>query len=276
MTAYNREKYIAEAIESVLTSSFTDFELLISDDGSTDGTLEIIKRFVEADRRVKLFTNPVNLGDYANRNAVAKRASGKYIKYLDSDDYFLEGGLEYCVKAIEDAPDAQWGIEFNLKKTIPKLLTSREAIRLHFFEQPFLLLGPGSCIIKRDFFYEVGMYPVKYGPANDLYFNLNAASRGSLVLLDKSFFYYRLHQGQERNNNYQYLINLYRHLEDALAKLDLGLTEKEKQFILRKGKRRFITNCIEYIFAGQAVHKIPSAIKAADFSIRDFLEGVFS
>ncbi len=102
MTAYNRQKYIAEAIESVLSSSFTNFELLIFDDGSTDNTIQITESYVKRDKRIQLFQNPVNLGDYPNRNAAAAKAKGKYIKYLDSDDYFLEGGLEYCVKIFED------------------------------------------------------------------------------------------------------------------------------------------------------------------------------
>lgn len=93
MTSYNREEYIAQAIQSVLDSSFTNFELIIVDDGSKDQTLKIARSFAERDKRIKIYINEQNLGDYPNRNQAAKYAEGAYIKYLDSDDYLLPGGL---------------------------------------------------------------------------------------------------------------------------------------------------------------------------------------
>jgi len=81
MTSYNREDFIGEAIQSVLNSTFKDFELIICDDGSTDKTVEIARSFEKADPRVKVFINPKNLGDYPNRNQAASHATGKYLKY---------------------------------------------------------------------------------------------------------------------------------------------------------------------------------------------------
>ena len=86
MTAYNRELYIAEAIESVLQSSYTNFELIIVDDVSTDSTISIAKKYSEIDKRVYVYQNETNLGDYDNRNKAASFAKGMLYKYLDSDD----------------------------------------------------------------------------------------------------------------------------------------------------------------------------------------------
>src|ERR1700748_2916719 len=86
MTAYNREKYIEEAIESVLASSYTNLELIIVDDCSKDNTVEIARSYEARDPRVKVFINEKNLGDYPNRNRAASLAKGEYIKYVDSDD----------------------------------------------------------------------------------------------------------------------------------------------------------------------------------------------
>ena len=86
MTAYNRQDYIAEAIESVLASTYKNFELIISDDCSSDQTLEIARGFALKDERIKVFVNEKNLGDYPNRNKAASYARGKYIQYIDSDD----------------------------------------------------------------------------------------------------------------------------------------------------------------------------------------------
>src|SRR5260370_37746092 len=86
MTAYNREKYIAQAIESVLASTYTNFELIIVDDRSTDYSVEIARGYERKDKRVRVHVNEKNLGDYPNRNKAASYAVGKYIRYLDSDD----------------------------------------------------------------------------------------------------------------------------------------------------------------------------------------------
>src|SRR5450631_1699837 len=106
MTAYNREKYIAEAIESVLASTYTNFEFIIVDDGSVDTTVEIARSFELKDSRVKLYINEKNLGDYPNRNKAASYAKGKYLKYLDSDDMIFKDSLLKMVNAIEKYPDA--------------------------------------------------------------------------------------------------------------------------------------------------------------------------
>ena len=84
MTAYNREKYIAEAIESVLASTYSNLELIIVDDCSKDNTLQIATNYQAKDDRIKVYKNEKNLGDYPNRNKAASYAKGKYLKYVDS------------------------------------------------------------------------------------------------------------------------------------------------------------------------------------------------
>ena len=117
MTAYNRERYISEAIESVLTSTYTNFELIILDDCSTDRTVEIAEGFALMDPRIRVYVNENNLGDYRNRNKAAEYAKGKYIKYCDSDDKIFDWTLNYCVKMMEKHPDAGMGI-LNLNKAL--------------------------------------------------------------------------------------------------------------------------------------------------------------
>src|SRR3954469_22732147 len=86
LTTYNRERYVAEAIESVLAQTFEDFELIVSDDCSSDRTLEIVNGYARRDRRIRVAVNDRNLGDYGNRRHVASLATGRYLKYHDSDD----------------------------------------------------------------------------------------------------------------------------------------------------------------------------------------------
>lgn len=91
LPVYNSQLYIRKAIESVLAQTFTDFELIIVNDGSTDNTPEIINEFT--DERIRLI-NQENLGPGAARNNALKVAKGDYVMYLDSDDWFCPDALE--------------------------------------------------------------------------------------------------------------------------------------------------------------------------------------
>lgn len=89
MPAFNREKFIAESIRSVLAQSFTDYELIVIDDGSTDRTIEIASKF-KSDPRIRIVKNEKNLGIPLTRNKALSLARGKYIAPLDSDDVWLD------------------------------------------------------------------------------------------------------------------------------------------------------------------------------------------
>jgi len=78
-TVYNREKYLAACIESVLASSYQNWELIIVDDVSTDTSVAIAKSYEKKDARIKVYVNAQNLGDYPNRNKAASYAKGKML-----------------------------------------------------------------------------------------------------------------------------------------------------------------------------------------------------
>ena len=100
LTSYNHEKYIAEAIESVLNQTFADFELLIADDGSTDNSREVIKKF--SDTRIKLFLYEENRGPKIILQEVLNVAQGKYIAIHHSDDSWTADKLEKQVKFLDE------------------------------------------------------------------------------------------------------------------------------------------------------------------------------
>lgn len=97
MPAYNCEAYIGEAIESVLSQTFTDWELVVIDDCSTDNTVSEVGRYL-SDERILLLQSPVNLGGAGARNLGIERACGRYMAFLDSDDAWLPEKLEKQVK----------------------------------------------------------------------------------------------------------------------------------------------------------------------------------
>ena len=91
MPAYNAEKYIAEAIESVIAQTYTNWELIVVDDCSTDNTEKIVRGF--NDCRIVIIKNDRNSGPAVSRNKAIERAKGEYIAFLDSDDIWMSEKL---------------------------------------------------------------------------------------------------------------------------------------------------------------------------------------
>ena len=90
---YNVELYLKECLDSIINQSFTDFEAICINDGSTDSTLSILKEYELKDHRIKVFTQS-NKGLSATRNEALNKAAGKYVCFVDSDDKLLPGALE--------------------------------------------------------------------------------------------------------------------------------------------------------------------------------------
>lgn len=103
MPVYNTEKYIADSMRSILNQTFSDFELIVVNDGSTDASLEIIKSF--KDQRITVLENKTNLGNYATRNIGHFAARGKYICVMDADDLALPNRLEKQYAFMEQYPE---------------------------------------------------------------------------------------------------------------------------------------------------------------------------
>ena len=99
--SYNSERFIAECIESVIAQSYQNWEMIIVDDGSTDGSLEIIQQYVNRDYRVIVIENRENLGASESRNIAIDSASGEYIAFLDSDDLWKSQKLEIQIELME-------------------------------------------------------------------------------------------------------------------------------------------------------------------------------
>lgn len=101
MPAYNAEKYIDEAITSILNQTFTNFEFIIRDDCSTDDTWKIIKKYGKLDKRIIVRKNLKNLDIGANRNELIKESRGKYIAWQDADDVSLPDRLKQQYSFLE-------------------------------------------------------------------------------------------------------------------------------------------------------------------------------
>jgi glycosyltransferase involved in cell wall biosynthesis len=198
MTAYNREKYIAEAIESVMASTYQNWELIIVDDGSKDRTVEIAKLYELKDKRIKVYINETNLGDYPNRNKAASYAKGKYIKYVDADDLIYPHGLQVMVKYMEQFIEAAYALSKTDNDTtpLPILLLPTEAYKTHFFKKSVFTNSPLGAIIKKEIFDELGGFSGKrYIGDQEMWMKLSA--KYPVVFIPSGLGFWRSHGNQE-------------------------------------------------------------------------------
>lgn len=199
MPSHNSGNYIVIAIESILNSSFQNFELIITDDNSVDNTFEIAKEFALKDHRVKVYRNDKNYGDYGNRNKAASYASGKYIKYVDHDDYIYPNGLEIIVNQMEQYPHASVGffsLTQNKNQPFPILLNPKEIYEYNFFGPGLFFKAPLSSIILRSSFEEIGGFKTQsYTGDFELWHRM--AQRFNFLLIQDHIVWYREHSNQE-------------------------------------------------------------------------------
>jgi hypothetical protein len=233
MTAYNRERYIAASIESVLAQTFDDLELVVVDDGSGDGTVEIARRFARRDPRVRVEVNEHNLGDYSNRNRAATLARGTLLKYHDSDDLLYP----HCLAAMAPPMLAHPGAAFGLSPSrhwpggpCPMLLTPRMSYQREFLGSGMFNAGPAGAIFRTAAFRSLGGFEDRGAPS-DYIFWLRACARAPVLLLPADLFWYRIHSGQElagAKAAIQYAESV-RDTWAALASAECPLTDEERQ-----------------------------------------------
>jgi glycosyltransferase involved in cell wall biosynthesis len=105
MPVYNGQNYIAEAVQSVLAQDFTDFELIITDNASTDSTAEIYRAFATRDTRIRYHRNDRNIGAAANFNLGYELSTGEYFKWCAHDDFISPNFLSECVRPLDSDRD---------------------------------------------------------------------------------------------------------------------------------------------------------------------------
>jgi glycosyltransferase involved in cell wall biosynthesis len=104
LPVYNGEKYLAESLDALLGQSYEDFELIISDNASTDGTAGICRRYMKEDSRIRYICQPRNIGAAPNHNFVVEQASGELFKWASADDLYGHDLLKCCVNALDEYP----------------------------------------------------------------------------------------------------------------------------------------------------------------------------
>jgi glycosyltransferase involved in cell wall biosynthesis len=105
LPVYNGERYLRESLDALLAQTWTDFELVISDNASTDSTADICTTYANRDERIRYVRQPVNVGAGPNHNLLVPLARGRYFKWASHDDLYAERLLEKCIGVLDGAAD---------------------------------------------------------------------------------------------------------------------------------------------------------------------------
>lgn len=191
--AFNAEKTILQTIKSVQEQTFSDLELIVINDGSTDKTLELVNSI--DDCRIKIFSY-VNGGLSTARNRGMTQARGEYITFLDADDLWAKDILEELLAALQNNPKAGvaycWTYYMYEEKNLnyPSTPVYYEGnVYLQLLINNFLSVG--ACLITRNAIESVGNFDSSLKSAEDWHYWLQLARHWDFVLVPKHLFFYR-------------------------------------------------------------------------------------
>lgn len=201
LPVYNGERHLAEALDSVLAQTFTDFEFLVIDDGSTDGCRDILSTYARRDSRVRLHRQPVNSGITATLNAGCRLTRGRFVAIANQDDVCLPRRLEAQLAYLDSHPGVglvgAWadliddhGRFLRIKQypTDPALATWS----MHFMSS---VLHPVATV-RRDIMERIGFYPVGYGGGSEDYaLGMKISQISQVCNLAEVLVRYRFHAG---------------------------------------------------------------------------------
>ncbi len=249
---YNHERFVEQAIVSVLEQDFpaADTELLVVDDGSTDRTPELIRKFAPRARLV----SKANGGQASAFNAAIPGAHGEIVAFLDGDDWWAPGKLTRVADVF--AKDAAVGLvghavtqvypdgrqQTELPREVSRFrLTSAEQARTFRMRRTFL--GTSRMTYRRDVLQQIGAVPEELKFEADEYLFTLAGLFGDVVVLREPYSFYRLHEGnlfQISNGNEESI----RRKEQVLAALAQALDKKLRELRVRSDITKTIVECV--------------------------------
>jgi len=281
VTVYNREAYLEACLESILASSFQDFEVVVVDDRSTDGSVDVAKRMAAKDSRIQFVQNEQNLGDYPNRMRAAELSRGKYIKYLDSDDLIYPHGLAVMVQAMEAKPRAALALSHSRPEEdepYPWELSSHGAWRKQFLGDGSMGCGPSGAIMRRAEFFEAGGFD-KWGVLSDTEMWFRMSARWPLVLLPPGLVWWRRHEEQEYTRGdaaRKYLENGFAITMKALTSADSPLNADETRNAVARARQHHARRLLALSITGGSPLEGIRMWRSSGLGLRDVASGLRS
>jgi glycosyltransferase involved in cell wall biosynthesis len=269
MPCYNSEKYIGQAIESILGQKYTDFKLIIIDDGSTDNSVEIINKYAAEDTRIRLLKNGVNRGIVFTRNRGLEECQCDYMALMDSDDVAAPERLEKEVAFLDEHKDviAVGGLyqlmdeSGKLRPEKLKLTESDEEIRARMLFAN--VIANGTVLLRKEKIDQANIrYREHLHASEDYLFWCEVLNVGKICNIGEIFQYYRLHENSleyrseraEKGYKKQGILDIKKyilhqqdyHLEKTEEELFVRiLTDNEECENLSKEKRKILKTVLD-------------------------------
>ena len=253
MPVYQCEKYLVTSIQSVMSQTYFDWELILIDDGSTDSSPAICDAFAEKDARIHVL-HQNNKGPSAARNEGLKAAVGEYVLFIDSDDIFESDALSILCEQITSAPELVVFsyVQDNWKdgertQLFERILPQSGVIDATAFCDIYTILSGGYFInpiwnkaYNRAFLRKIeALFPDGISASEDLVFNMQVFSQmKKVVLCDKALYHYTVHGddslcGRFRSSRFADVQYVYEKVRDALAVWNPdALPQWRNQFLL--------------------------------------------
>ena len=279
VTVYNRDAFLADTLESILRSSFDDFEVIVVDDNSSDGSLDVAREICARDSRIQVHKNASNLSDYPNRMQAAALARGEYLKYVDSDDLIYPHSLKFMVQSMEKYPEATLALSHSMSEDespYPWFLSPQEAYRKEFLGRGCLSCGPSGAIFRRDAFELLGGFRSQWSVLSDLDLWFRLAARWPIVLLPPGLVWWRRHDNQEFTRDdaaLSYLQGGYALCADAMANAFCPLGDSEKSAVLAKSRQHFARKLMSLAVRGGRIGSSLRIYRNSDLTLSDLLTG---
>jgi glycosyltransferase involved in cell wall biosynthesis len=204
LPVYNGARFLSEAIEALLGQSFDDFELIISDNASTDATADICQRYAKKDSRVRYIRQPRNIGMNPNHNYVVREARGELFKMASHDDLYARDLLKRCIEALDADPEAvlahSWEARIDSDGKIIKALSYSVAADAPKVSDRFCsMLFDGwedytYGVIRRDVLLRTHLHGSHH--LADRTFNTELALYGPFILVPERMYFRREHPGR--------------------------------------------------------------------------------
>ena len=227
MPAFNAEAFIARAIDSVVSQTFTDFRLDVIDDGSTDRTRDIVERYASEDDRVRLIARPQNGGEGACRNTGLAQmdSDSDFLAFLDCDDVWEPESLEVRLRALEVAPASvgafgqyfhtgEDGTPLDRTRLVPaeRWTLSRFGRRRQGLGEPTTIesfayrfcIVPGAIIVRREVIALCGVFDIGLPNSADDDMWIRLLTEGPIEFVPQPVIAYRLHDGNATADLPQY------------------------------------------------------------------------
>ncbi|MCT4587342.1 MAG: glycosyltransferase family 2 protein [Carboxylicivirga sp.] len=257
MVTYNSAQHLRVAIESVLSSTYSNIELIISDDCSTDDTWEIIKSY--DDPRIRAYQNKTNLREYPNRNQCINLAKGDYLIFIDGDDYLYPEGLEYLIDNLSKYPDETIsmviGRSWDENIIYPCLVSNNAFVLSNYIGKKTLLgLNFTRILFNTNILKNSDRFNSRYR-IGDFYIQYLLGSNGDILLVKEGFAWWRRNPGQASE---RILLNgeasaeefhiQYSFLHNKNCPLSADNREKAKQCIKRDFGRLLLRKLVKFRF----------------------------